>query len=90
MKLAIVASIATVVLASACTPQEKTVTVPELLQNPALLEKIATWCRVSPGERQTMPNCINAREALQQAKVECSKQNFGKAPTYPLRNGARC
>lgn len=62
----------------ACSPIEQTYTVPELKSDEALRSKVSGWCRESPGERRDMPNCENARRALQELQFEAAKANIGK------------
>lgn len=62
----------------ACSPTEKTYTVPELKKDEALRLKVSGWCRESPGERRDVPNCENARRALQELQFEAAKANIGK------------
>ncbi|HPH06735.1 MAG TPA: EexN family lipoprotein [Methylotenera sp.] len=62
----------------ACSPTEKTYTVPELKKDEALRVKVSEWCRESPGERRDVPNCENARRALQELQFEAAKANIGK------------
>lgn len=62
----------------ACSPTEKTYTVPELKNDEALWLKVSEWCRESPGERREVPNCENARRALQELQFEAAKANIAK------------
>lgn len=62
----------------ACSPTENTFTVPELKKDEALRVKVSEWCRDSPGERRGIPNCENARRALQELQFEAAKANIGK------------
>lgn len=61
-----------------CSPTEKTHSVPDLKKDEALRVKVSEWCRESPGERRDMPNCENARRALQELQFEAAKANIGK------------
>ena len=63
---------AAVLLIGACAPKEKTLTVPELLENIPLLIKTTAWCKENPGERIALPNCINAAEADTQARFKAA------------------
>ena len=65
-------------LVVACSPTEQTYTVPELKSDEALRGKVSGWCRESLGERRDMPNCENARRALQELQFEAAKANIGK------------
>ncbi len=49
-------------LLGACT-KEKTHTVKEFLHDPELLKTTSAFCNDNPGERQYLPNCVNARQA---------------------------
>ena len=60
---------AAVLLVGACAPKEKTLTVPELLKDIPLLIKTTAWCNENPGERNALPNCINAAQADYAARV---------------------
>lgn len=62
----------------ACSPIEKTYTVPELKEDEALRGKVSEWCRENPGERRDVPNCENAKRALQELQFEAAKANIGK------------
>ena len=62
----------------ACSPTEKTYTVPELKKDEALRVKLSEWCRESPGERRGIPNCENARHALQELQFEAAKAKISK------------
>ncbi len=81
MKLTSVVMIA--LLVSACSSQEKTYTVPELLKDPVLMEKIKKWCDESPGERMAIPNCGNIIEAKRQQFIKNMHDEVGKPMTYP-------
>ena len=61
-----------VLLMGACAPKEKTLTVPEFLENIPLLIKTTAWCKENPGERIALPNCINAAEADTQARMKAA------------------
>ena len=54
----------------ACLPTEKTYTVLEFKKDEALRVKVGEWCRESPGERRGLPNCENARHALQELQFD--------------------
>ena len=78
-KLTKIAIISTLILTvMACSPTEKTYTVPELKKDEALRVKVSEWCRESPGERRDAFNCENARHALQELQYEAAKANIGK------------
>lgn len=62
----------------ACSPTEKAYSVPDLKKDEALRVKVSEWCRESPGERRDIPNCENARRALQELQFEAAKANIGK------------
>lgn len=76
IKAALISTLILMVIA--CSPTEKTYTVPELKKDEALRVKVSEWCRESPGERRSVPNCENARRALQELQFEAAKANIGK------------
>ena len=75
-KLTMGALTAAVLLMGACAPKEKTLTVPELLENIPLLIKTTAWCKENPGERIAFPNCINAAEADTQARMKAASDKI--------------
>jgi hypothetical protein len=62
----------------ACSPTEKIYTVPDLKKDEALRFKVSAWCRENLDERRDVPNCKNARHALQELQYEAAKANIGK------------
>ena len=81
MKLTLITLIA--VLLTACSTQEKTYTVQELLKEPALYKKISGWCSENPAERSLMPNCINALQALHKLQTNATLEDRGKPISAP-------
>ena len=76
IKIAVISTL--ILMVMACSPTEKTYTVPELKKDEALRGKVSEWCRESLGERRDVPNCENARRALQELQYEAAKANIGK------------
>ena len=76
IKIAVISTL--ILMVMACTPTEKTYTVPELKKDVALRVKVSEWCRENPGERRDIPNCENARHALQELQYDAAKANIGK------------
>ena len=76
IKAALISTLILMVIA--CSPTEKTYTVPELKKDEALRVKVSEWCRENSGERRGIPNCENARHALQELQFEAAKANIGK------------
>ena len=76
IKAAVISTLILMVIA--CSPTEKTYTVPELKIDQALRVKVSEWCRENSGERSVVPNCENARHALQELQFEAAKTNIGK------------
>ena len=81
MKLTLITLIA--VLLTACSTQDKTYTVQELLKEPALYKKISDWCSENPAERSLMLNCINALQALHELQANATLEDRGKPITAP-------
>ncbi|MGB2833100.1 MAG: EexN family lipoprotein [Methylotenera sp.] len=81
MKLTLITIMA--VLLTACSTQEKTYTVQELLKEPALYKKISDWCSENPSERSLAPNCINALQALHELQTNATLENRGKPISAP-------
>ena len=81
MKLTLITIMA--VLLTACSTQEKTYTVQELLKEPALYKKISDWCSENPSERSLTPNCINALQALHELQANATLEDRGKPITAP-------
>ena len=75
-KLTVGVLAAVVLLMGACAPKEKTLTVPELLENIPLLIKTTVWCNENPGERKVLPNCINAAQADYQARMKAYSERI--------------
>ncbi len=62
--LKLVTIVALAILLVACNkPQDKTITVPEFLHDPALIKKTQLFCSENPTERAALPNCINSSAA---------------------------
>ncbi len=76
IKIAVISTF--ILMVMACTPTEKTYTMPELKKDEALRVKVSEWCRENTGERRGMPNCENARYALQELRYDAAKANIGK------------
>ncbi len=81
MKLTLITIMA--VLLTACSTQEKTYTVQELLKEPALYKKISDWCSENPSERSLAPNCINALQALHELQTNATLEDRGKPISAP-------
>ncbi|MDP3331623.1 MAG: EexN family lipoprotein [Methylococcaceae bacterium] len=81
MKLTLITLIA--VLLTACSTQDKTYTVQELLKEPALYKKISDWCSENPAERSLTPNCINALQALHELQANATLEDRGKPISAP-------
>jgi len=81
MKLTLITIMA--VLLTACSTQEKTYTVQELLKEPALYKKISDWCSENPAERSLTPNCINALQALHELQANATLEDRGKPISAP-------
>ena len=81
MKLTLITIMA--VLLTACSTQEKTYTVQELLKEPALYKKISDWCSENPSERSLTPNCINALQALHELQANATLEDRGKPTSAP-------
>ena len=81
MKLTLITIMA--VLLTACSTQEKTYTVQELLKEPALYKKISDWCSENPSERSLTPNCINALQALHELQANATLEDRGKPISAP-------
>lgn len=81
MKLTLITLIA--VLLTACSTQNKTYTVQELLKEPALYKKISDWCSGNPAERSLTPNCINALQALHELQANATLEDRGKPISAP-------
>ena len=81
MKLTLITLIA--VLLTACSTQDKTYTVQELLKEPALYKKISDWCSENPSERSLTPNCINALQALHELQANATLEDRGKPISAP-------
>ncbi len=81
MKLTLITLIA--VLLTACSTQDKTYTVQELLKEPALYKKISDWCSENPAERSLTPNCINALQALHKLQTNATLEDRGKPIPAP-------
>lgn len=81
MKLTLITIMA--VLLTACSTQEKTYTVQELLKEPALYKKISDWCSENPSERSLAPNCINALQALHELQANATLEDRGKPTSAP-------
>ena len=81
MKLTLITLIA--VLLTACSTQEKTYTMQELLKEPALYKKISDWCSENPSERSLAPNCINALHALHELQANATLEDRGKPISAP-------
>ena len=81
MKLTLITLIA--VLLTACSTQDKTYTVQELLKEPALYKKISDWCSENPAERSLTPNCINALQALHELQANATLEDRGKPTSAP-------
>ena len=81
MKLTLITIMA--VLLTACSTQEKTYTVQELLKEPALYKKISDWCSENPAERSLTPNCINALQALHELQANATLEDRGKPTSAP-------
>jgi hypothetical protein len=81
MKLTFITLIA--VLLTACSTQEKTYTVQELLKEPVLYKKISDWCSENPTERSLTPNCMNALQALHESQANATLEDRGKPTSAP-------
>ena len=81
MKLTLITLIA--VLLTACSTQDKTYTVQELLKEPALYKKISDWCSENPAESSLMPNCIKALQALHELQANATLEDRGKPTSAP-------
>lgn len=81
MKLTLITLMA--VLLTACSTQEKTYTVQELLKEPALYKKITDWCSKNSAERSLTPNCMNALQALHELQANATLEDRGKPTSAP-------
>ena len=81
MKLTLITLIA--VLLTACSTQDKTYKVQELLKEPALYKKISDWCSEKPSERSLTPNCINALQVLHELQANATLEDRGKPISAP-------
>ena len=81
MKLTLITIMA--VLLTACSTQEKTYTVQELLKEPALYKKTSDWCSENPAERSLTPNCMNALQALHELQANATLEDRGKPTSAP-------
>lgn len=81
MKLTLITLIA--VLLTACSTQDKTYTVQELLKEPALYKKISDWCSENPAERSLTSNCMNALQALHELQANATLEDRGKPTSAP-------
>lgn len=81
MKLTLITLIA--VLLTACSTQEKTYTVQELLKEPALYKEISHWCSENPAERSLTLNCMNALQALHELQANATLEDRGKPISAP-------
>lgn len=78
MKKATLLFITSLMVLVACSPKEKTITVPEFMQDKALTKETVAWCKENPAERNDLANCINAFTANDEVIAFC-------APRYKNR-----
>ncbi|MEI3855620.1 MULTISPECIES: EexN family lipoprotein [unclassified Ensifer] len=62
---------------AACSEQERTYTIEELVADEALLSGIVTKCRNNPGEFRDTANCRNAESADGKLRLQRMRQSLG-------------
>ncbi|AFL54881.1 MULTISPECIES: EexN family lipoprotein [Sinorhizobium] len=62
---------------AACSEQERTYTVEELVADEALLSSIVTKCRNNPGELRDTATCQNAESADGKLRLQRMRQSLG-------------
>ncbi|KSV89472.1 EexN family lipoprotein [Sinorhizobium sp. GL28] len=62
---------------AACSEQERTYTVEELVADEALLSSIVAKCRNNPGEHRDTATCQNAESADGKLRLQRMRQSLG-------------